>query len=613
MKHCKFLFICLVALLLSSILPDAQPAFAQAGGGRRQGGPQKGSNRQESEHLFHTDVPERLLDVTLARPTDQSITVVVTSHQELEVSIEHGTTRGEYSDRTPYKQCKQGDTLHLLLASLQQNTRYYYRARYKIQGTPWVETTPEYTFHTQRPPGEPFCFTVQADSHLDEPTDSKVYLETLKHASLAKPDFHIDLGDTFMTDKYGRNYSDAEAQYFAQRYYFGRLCHSAPLFLTLGNHDGETGWLFTPREDNISAWSHRMRTQLFPNPVPNTFYSGNATKTPALGYLQNYYAWRWGDAHLIVLDPFWSTLSRGRSVEEGWRWTLGREQYDWLRTTLESSDAAFKFVFIHNLVGGGDEAARGGAEAATFFEWGGHDFDGTDTFHEHRAEFEKPIHDLLVDNGVSVLFHGHDHFFARQERDRVVYQLVPQPGHASKQRASMKSRGSSAGNAHRMATDYGYQTGEFLSGSGCLRIAISPKKAIVDFLLSDGNGSDTTTAYSYTLTPGLNEPGESGTQVDASETVPPPTLAESADRRPNFLLLLSDDQDWTGLSVADNTYVVFMSDNGGGGGGKGVPRPVQGGKGSLWEGGIRVPLIVRGPGIKAEMAHTPPSALATIN
>jgi len=52
------------------------------------------------------------------------------------------------------------------------------------------------------------------------------------------------------------------------------------------------------------------------------------------------------------------------------------------------------------------------------------------------------------------------------------------------------------------------------------------------------------------------------------------------------------------LGIAGHTYVVYMSDNGAGGGRGGGARPITGGKGSLWEGGIRVPLIIRGPGIE---------------
>ena len=48
------------------------------------------------------------------------------------------------------------------------------------------------------------------------------------------------------------------------------------------------------------------------------------------------------------------------------------------------------------------------------------------------------------------------------------------------------------------------------------------------------------------------------------------------------------------LDLEENTYVIFSSDNGGGASNK----PLQGGKARMWEGGIRVPMIVAGPNVE---------------
>jgi arylsulfatase A-like enzyme len=60
------------------------------------------------------------------------------------------------------------------------------------------------------------------------------------------------------------------------------------------------------------------------------------------------------------------------------------------------------------------------------------------------------------------------------------------------------------------------------------------------------------------------------------------------------------------LDIENNTYIVFMSDNGASGNRrKPNNTPLYAGKGSLYEGGIRVPLIISGPGINTGYCTEP--------
>lgn len=67
-------------------------------------------------------------------------------------------------------------------------------------------------------------------------------------------------------------------------------------------------------------------------------------------------------------------------------------------------------------------------------------------------------------------------------------------------------------------------------------------------------------------------------------------VAEDADATYGELLGLLDE-----LGVAGSTYVIYTSDHGS----SGRNPPFSGGKGTVGEGGLRVPLLVRGPGIPA--------------
>ncbi len=430
--------------------------------------------------VFHTEVPAHTVDVIAARPTRDSVTLSVLAYQELPGCLVYGTKAGVFTQQTPACIFAKDQPAEIVLTGLQPDTPYYYALR---SGAANLVTG---AFHTQRAAGSAFTMTITADSHLDEHTVPAMYLQTLHNAAADTPDFNIDLGDTFMTEKHPDRAS-ALRQYMAQRYYFSQI--GAPLFLTLGNHDGETVREQDGTADSKAVWSCAMRKKYFPCPEPGAFYTGNAVPHPLAGTLQDYYAWTWGDALFIVLDPFWYT-PRQRRDEDNWVRTLGKEQYDWLTRTLAGSTAKYKFVFIHHLVGGLDKDARGGTEAAPFYEWGGKNADGTDGFAAHRPGWALPIHALLLKYHVAAVFHGHDHFFDKQTLDGIVYQEVPQP--------SWEGRF----DTERIA-EYGYKSGDILSSSGHLRIAVSPQGAVVSYLraaLPDA-GQNGAVAYTYTLPP----------------------------------------------------------------------------------------------------------------
>ena len=408
----------------------------------------------------------------LGRPTDTGITIQAFFDADAEARLRYGVEEQQLYDSTAWQACAASSPLEIVLTELKPNQRYYYRLEYRSMIESTVVSRPVRTFHTQRPKGAPFTFVIQADPHMDEQSDTSVYLRTLRNELEDTPDFMIDLGDFLMTDKLKNANHVVPRDTIPYRCHMLRsayeeACHSVPLFIAIGNHEGETGWYQNGTPNNIAIWGTQERQKYFLNPAPDNFYTGDTTNHAYVGLRENYYAWNWGDALFIVLDPYWYTRPKPDSLT-GWRWTLGEDQYLWLKQTLENSTATFKFVFSHQLVGG-DPDGRGGVEFANRYEWGGDNLDGSPGFLANRPGWYKPIKDLLTEHRVNIFFHGHDHFFGKQELDCMIYQETPQPSLPNFQNVPQ-------------AQDYGYFQGQILPNSGHIRVTVGPTGLQVEYV-----------------------------------------------------------------------------------------------------------------------------------
>ncbi len=468
------------------------------------------------------DTPFTLI---LGRPTDRSITISLTVPEDLELYFDYGTKPGAYGARTAGMRAKAGAPLAVLLEPLKPDTRYYYRMRSRRSAADAYTADTEHTFHTQRPPHSTFTFGVQGDSHperLNRMYTPELYRRTLELVRRAQPDFYVMLGDDFNVDPlYNRNNLNLQTLsrvYMNQRQFLTTMAHSTALFLVNGNHEQAARIHLNGTPDNPAIYAGKARNLFFPLPAPDSFYTGDAEPVEFLGLPRDYYAWTWGDALFVTIDPYWHSpveideqigggggarpdgakgkgkgkgqsrggTNGGRRNRDGWGMTMGDAQYQWLKKTLEESRARYKFVFAHHVLGTG----RGAIEVSDLFEWGGRNRSGEWEFDQKRPGWAMPVHQLMVKNGVTIFFQGHDHLYARQERDGIVYQETPNP----------------ADNTYTAFNEQAYRSGKVLPNSGYLRVTVSPANARVDYIrawLPQDERSDRKNgevAFSYAVT-----------------------------------------------------------------------------------------------------------------
>ena len=353
----------------------------------------------------------------------------------------------------------------LEISGLQPNQKYFYQVEYETSDEPgvWVAMPQICEFHSQRTAGQSFSFCLVADPHWGHPnkvlpdspqrwTGQQCLQRILEDEEF---DFFVDLGDSAYPTRIESG-EEALSRYADWRKVMADITRKMPAFVVLGNHEQEAGFFQKGTDDppeylwnELSStqyhqkWATEARLRFVPNPRRDTYPEGGEG---APGYdtaaewgagtdpwnngissnIQNFYAWTWGDALFIVLDPCRYTLV-GSTVftTSPSEWTLGPTQMSWLQDVLAASTASWKFVIAHHQVGGGlidvggDSIEDGGTERAYAR--------GSAVEADHPGTEQALIHQLMLQHGVQFFVYGHDHAFCDSVKDGIHYICCGRP------------------------------------------------------------------------------------------------------------------------------------------------------------------------------------------
>ena len=450
-------------------------------------------------------------NVITGRPTSNSVALSIMSSIDVDAYIEYGVSKTVLNRKTTTFGLNSMRPTIFDIEKLSGNTTYYYRINYRSSSSQVFAKSDTAKFMTQKRPGKTFSFTLQGDTHPERAGkmfNSDLYYITMANIATQSPDFHILLGDDFSIDplisKSQATQENVEKIYRTHRNWLGVIGKLTALFHVNGNHEQAAKYLLDGTNGNPAVLAGNARLKYFPLPAPDSFFTGDDEEIPFVGKPRDYYSWTWGDALFVTLDPYWHSGSAVDNVagvsndqdqqtksggagkaKDLWQIGLGDTQYFWLKKTLETSKAKFKFVFAHHVMGTG----RGGIEVSTDYEWGGADPKKQTTFAQMRPNWPLPIHDLMVKNGVTIFFQGHDHIFVTQERDGLIYQSMPNP----------------ADDTFSMFNDAAYKSGTKAPNSGHVRVTVSSTQAKVEYFLAakpnDTRRKNLALAHSYIVKP----------------------------------------------------------------------------------------------------------------
>jgi hypothetical protein len=316
--------------------------------------------------------------------------------------------------------------MKIQLTGLTEDTEYHYRLRWKnadVDGSDLYGQ--DKTFSTLRPVSADVNFVVQADSHGLYAVDSNIRRSkrTMKKIKSYSPDFVIDLGDTQGGDLGGAFFQDQFDLRYAQQNGIFNFLDVPVQFEANGNHTAINQYYEATTAETILAFDGHFQ------PWRRAIYGGSSR----LKYQANidhgetvdpdyktFASWESGNAVFICIDPYLYTTEYPQSCTDNNTFTLGGVQESWLANILATTTKKWKFIFLHQTLGG----VSGVDDAVT--ELGCYGKGGVAAFSTGQNQSE--LLRYIKDPKHTVLFLGHDHMYAIEKYNGMYVLHVPSYG-----------------------------------------------------------------------------------------------------------------------------------------------------------------------------------------
>lgn len=441
----------------------------------------------------------------LFRPTARGATIHWIPNGVVESQVLAGRSESELA--VVYDQTS-ADPVRVVLDQFDGMREFHWQIRHRRKGQEKWQTTPTARCRLARRPGETFTAALFADSHFDSARNHPKTRENITLGAQAVIDDHPDFG-VFIGDEVGitvgylrkepgvrQDASLAMTRWLEWRQFIGALLANVPTFFVLGNHEGEAGYY---QDMNLKGdifaqrWSTIARKRYFLNPLPTTYpeggedegWRGSADRESTGGAdegncspLENYFAWTWGDALFAVIDVHRYTKVGRNTPRRPEDWSLGAPQRLWLEHVLGQSNARWKFVLSHHVVGGSkwDSSGRQ-AQPAYAYGRGGAQY--------CRIGEQAMLTDIMKKHGAQFFVYGHDHIFAHQQAEGIHYICCGRPTRVPNTWVTapgfMEAYGDyRARDPHAFIMDVGYT-----------RLTVSPSEVVFEYVKTgmdpDGN------------------------------------------------------------------------------------------------------------------------------